>query len=247
MRVASVKTSPVRQQGDILAFLDEWIPALEDRTIVVITSKVVSILEGSVREKTISKENLIKQEADYYIEDEWLWKHYRLFITRKNDIIIANAGIDESNANDRYVLWPRNPFETAERVWRHLKTKHALLSLGIIISDSRITPLRWGTIGIGIAWCGFQPLNDYRGTPDIFGRSLRVTKAGILDGLAASAVLVMGEGKEQTPIAMITDIPFVTFVDHPPTKEEQQSMRIDIKDDIYAPLLTAVPWEKGNK
>ncbi len=247
MRVTSLKTSPVMHQGDIFAFLDEWIHALEERTIVVITSKVVSILEGNVREKTISKEDLIKQEAGYYIEDEWLWKYYRLFITRKNDIIIANAGIDESNANDRYVLWPKNPFETAERVWRHLKTKHTLSSLGVIISDSRITPLRWGTIGIGIAWCGFQPLNDYRGAPDIFGRSLRVTKAGILDGLAASAVLVMGEGKEQTPIAMITDVPFVTFVDHPPTEEEQQSMRIDVKDDIYAPLMTAAPWQKGGK
>ncbi|MCX8008126.1 MAG: coenzyme F420-0:L-glutamate ligase [Patescibacteria group bacterium] len=245
MRVSPIRTSPVTTQGDICTFLDSVLPRIEERSILVITSKIVSILEGRIAEKTIDKRTLVKQEADYYIEEEYLWNTYRLLITRKNDILIANSGIDESNANGKFILWPKDPFKTATTVWEYVRRSHALSSFGVIITDSRLTPLRWGTLGVGIAWCGFEPLNDYRGHPDIFGVPLKVTKAGVLDGLAAAAVLVMGEGKEQTPLALITDLPFVNFTNHPPRESERDAMRITPEDDIYAPLLVSDKWKKG--
>ena len=69
--------------------------------------------------------------------------------------------------------------------------------------------------------------------------------ASIIDGLASSAVTVMGEGNEQTPLALIKDVPFITFQDCPPTKEEIEALTIKPEDDIYAPLLTSVKWKSG--
>jgi F420-0:gamma-glutamyl ligase len=90
-------------------------------------------------------------------------------------------------------------------------------------------------------------LKNYVDKPDIFNRPLHSTRASILDGLATSAVLLMGEGNEQTPLAVITDLPFVTFQDHAPTSEELQAMQISREDDLYGPLLNSVKWEKGGK
>ena len=57
----------------------------------------------------------------------------------------------------------------------------------------------------------------------------------------------MGQGEEQTPLATITDIPFVTFQNHTPTREEHDMLRIEKEKDIYGKLLTSVKWEKGGK
>ncbi len=71
-----------------------------------------------------------------------------------------------------------------------------------------------------------------------------MTKVAVLDGLAASAVLLMGEGCEQTTIAVLSDIPFVKFYDRNPTEEELSELKIAIEDDVYAPLLKGVKWRK---
>jgi F420-0:gamma-glutamyl ligase len=65
-------------------------------------------------------------------------------------------------------------------------------------------------------------------------------------GLAAAAVLAMGEGTEQTPIAIITDVSFVKFQQRDPTKEELEYFYIKNKEeDLFAPFLNAVKWQKG--
>ena len=64
-------------------------------------------------------------------------------------------------------------------------------------------------------------------------------------GLAAAAVLQMGEGAEQTPIAILTDLPFVHFQDRDPTAEELASVIIPLDEDLFAPFLTSVQWQQG--
>lgn len=247
MLVTPIKTPAIVQTGNITEILDAALDqhALTEKSILVITSKIVSILEGSVISITNrpDKEMLIQEQADQYIDPSS--SKYGVTLTIKEYILIASSGIDESNGNGKYILWPKDPFASAKKVWEHLRKKYSLTNVGVLITDSRITPLRWGTIGVGIAWCGFQPLNNYIGTPDIFGHQLRMTKQSVLDGLAASAVLCMGEGAEQTPLCTITAIPFVNFTDAPPTATEIQSLRIEPADDIFAPLLTAAPWKRG--
>jgi F420-0:gamma-glutamyl ligase len=62
-----------------------------------------------------------------------------------------------------------------------------------------------------------------------------------MDGLAAAG-LVMGEGAEQTPLAIVREVTFVHFSPCGPTVEELAALRIAPEDDLYAPLLTRVPW-----
>ena len=157
------------------------------------------------------------------------------------------AGIDESNGQGHYILWPRDSQKTANDLRAYLRRKHDLTELGVIITDSTCQPLRRGTTGISLAHSGFKALTNYVGTADLFGRPFGVTQAGIASGIAASAVLMMGEGSEQTPLCLLRDLPFVTFVEADPSTAELQAMAIPLEEDLFAPFLSAMPWQKGNR
>ncbi len=246
MRITAYRTKKVQKGDDLFDLLQTSLPPLGDRTIVAITSKIVSLCEGAVvpNDGKVDKRKLIHRQAEYYLEKECL-PRYGIILTIKNSILIASAGIDESNGNGNFVLWPHDPFKSAREIWSFLREKYQLKKLGVIICDSHTTPLRWGVTGLGIAWCGFAPLKNYIGKPDIFGRKLRVTKANVLDGLAAAAVVAIGEGNEQTPLAVIDEVPVVSFRNSPPTKEEIDALKIDPKDDIFAPLVNSPEWIRG--
>jgi F420-0:gamma-glutamyl ligase len=100
---------------------------------------------------------------------------------------------------------------------------------------------------MALAYSGFRALNNYVGTVDLFGRPLRTTHVNVVDALAAAAVLVMGEGNEQTPLAVVRDLPFVTFQDRDPSEEELQQLQIALQDDLYGPLFTHIPWHRGEQ
>lgn len=246
MIVRPYKTKAVTIGDSLLNIIDDSLTTLSDGDIVVITSKIVSICEGAIikNDGIVDKAELIRKEAQYYIEDEKLTR-WGLTLTIKQNLLIANAGVDESNGNGNFVLLPKNVQKTTNTIWQHLREKHNLKELGVIITDSRLSPLRWGTLGVGLSWCGFAALNDYIGMHDIFGRVCKLTKSSILDGLAVAAVLTMGEGNEQTPLALVTQVPFVRFMDRPPTKQEIKNMQISKEDDIYSPLTNSSKWKKG--
>lgn len=245
MIVTAYKTPPVKPGTKLLDLLDSCLPALGEGSIVVVTSKIISICEGRVvkNDGTVTKDELIKKESEQLVAKRL--GQYDIYLTLKNNTLIANAGIDESNADGYFILWPKDPGKTAKGIWQHLKKKYKLKRLGVLVTDSYLAPLRWGTRGFGLSWCGFSPLKNYIGTPDVFGRNLRMTQASLLDGLAAAAVVVMGEGAEQTPLACITDAP-VVFQSRPPTQKEREALLIALADDIYSPILTAAPWKKGD-
>jgi len=247
MKITPIKTNKILPaQSDIFSVLDKYLPELENGSILAITSKIVSICEGNiVKVEDAEKEKLVKQEADLYLPPTS--SKYNYSLTVKNNILLPAAGIDESNSNGYYVLWPKDPQKSANEIRKYLIDKFGLNNIGVIITDSKTTPLRWGTTGVCIAHSGFKALNDYIGEPDIFGQPLQVTKANIIDALAASAVLVMGEGSEQTPMALIEDVPFVDFQENNPTKKELNELKIDIEDDLYAPILKSVKWQKGQR
>lgn len=247
MKVISVKTHKITTEDkDIFSILDKYLPQLEENSVIAITSKIIAITEGRVvKAQSIDKEKLAEEESEFYLPKET--NKYGFTLSIKNSMLIASAGIDESNGNGNYILWPENPWESAAAIRDHLREIRGIREIGVIITDSKTTPLRWGVTGIGIAYAGFNPLHSYIGEQDVFGRLLEVTKENILDGLAASAVLVMGEGNEQTPMAVITEVPFIEWQDHNPTKEEIDKLKISLEEDVYAAMLTAAPWKKGKK
>jgi putative folate metabolism gamma-glutamate ligase len=244
MQIMTYKTRPVRAYDSLLALVDQYLPKLSERSVAVITSKVISLCEGSVVAKdAVSKKSaLIKQEADAYLDSDQGVTDIPLTI--KNGILIPSAGIDESNGDGFYVLYPNNVLATAFSLWNHLRQRDSIQELGILITDSHTTPMRRGVIGIGLGWCGFKALHNYIGREDCFGAHLRVTMANHLDALAVAAVFCMGEGNEQTPFAVIEKCAKIEFQLTPPTAEEIEQISILIEDDIYAPLLKNVAWKR---
>ncbi len=161
-------------------------------------------------------------------------------------MLVASAGVDESNGAGYFILWPKNPQKSAQRIWQFLKKKFKVKNLGLVITDSRLVPLRRGVVGIAIAYFGFKPLKDYRGKKDLFGRKFIMETSNFPDSLATAAVLEMGEGKEGKPIAIIEDILDLEFIQkefRPKSKDD--AFEIPEKMDMFYPLLSSVKWKKG--
>jgi dihydrofolate synthase / folylpolyglutamate synthase len=98
-----------------------------------------------------------------------------------------------------------------------------------------------------LAHSGFVAVKKLAGTKDLFGREFLVSRSAVGGGLAAAANVVMGEGAECTPIAIITDVPFVTFQAHNPTDIELDQVYISLEEDLYAPFIMSAPWQKGGR
>jgi len=251
MNVQPYKTHKIKPGDNITDILDAYLPTLEEKSVVAIASKIVGICEGRVvkiiseEKKEEQKTELAKEEADYYLPREF--NQYGFMISINRGIMVASAGIDESNSDGFFSLWPKDPQKSANQIREYLTKKHNLKQLGIILTDSKLTPLRWGVTGVAIAHSGFAALNSYIGKPDLFGRLMHAEQANISDSLATAAVAEMGEGNEQQPLAVISNVSFVRFLDRNPTQDELDALKIDLDDDVYASLLNAVAWEKGGK
>lgn len=247
MFVKVIKTRPfIPPKDDLFSLIKESFSNinLKEESIIVIASKIVSIWQGRCLkiDSIENKDDLIKKEADLYLDRDKVPKGYAM-LTIKDNILIPTAGIDESNGNGYFILWPKKPFQAAKQIYSFIKENYHLNNFGIIIADSHCVPSRCGTMGISIAFSGFYPVKDYRGRKDVFGREIKISQSNIADSLAVSAVFIMGEGNEQTPIAIIEDIDFIKFEEFNPVGPN--SLDINRDDDIYAPLLKAIKWLKG--
>jgi F420-0:gamma-glutamyl ligase len=249
MNVTAVKTDKILPgQKDIFKILDQALTHLGEKSIVIVTSKIVALCENRVEPVDgTDKEALIKRESDLFLPSTLSRYGYHFTIT--DNTLISVAGIDESNSGgDYYVLWPDDLQKSANDIRRYLRHKFNLKDLGVVISDSTCLPLRWGTFGIPLSYSGFRPTNDYIGTPDLFGRPFKVSKSGVALGLTAAAVVVMGEGTEQTPMAVIDDIPFVEFQENDPTAEDLENFYIsNWREDLFEPFLGKADWQKGKR
>jgi coenzyme F420-0:L-glutamate ligase len=232
------------------AILDSKL-SLKEGDIVAISSKVVSIGEGrcipidfslSDEKRAKAKIELVKQEAEWYFKAP-ASSRYRRYFTVAGKAMVGGAGIDESNASEHYVLYPRDPFKSA-REWRTwLMKEYSVKELAVVITDSNSLLFRRGAIGFALSWDGLDPLKDYKGTLDIFGRPIRIEVANIVDSIATAAVLAMGEGSEQTPIAVVRGAKNVVFKNRSPKHPEQLIVAPD--DDVFAPLIWRKGWQKG--
>lgn len=247
MIIKSIHTDPITtSSGSIYDVLDRYLTSLEEGTIVVITSKIVSICEGRVRSLNDNdKEKLYKSQADKYLPaEESKYNHHFSYIHNK---IIGSAGIDESNGNGDYVLLPENPQQTANSLREYLADKFKLNKLGVVITDSASVPLQRGSTGISLAHSGFLALNNYVGDKDIFGRTIELSQASISGGLAAAAVLVMGEGAEQTPIVLVADVSFVEFQNRNPSQQELSEINLTLENDLFEAFWKSADWKDGTK
>ncbi|MFC1711524.1 coenzyme F420-0:L-glutamate ligase [Patescibacteria group bacterium] len=247
MNVNAIKTPLVKKGDDLFKVITMSVDKIPEKSVLVIASKIISFCQHSFVKKTSlkreEKHKLIKKEADFYLEPHS--SKYNLMFTIKNSVLAINAGIDESNANGDYVLWPKDLQLTTNKIWRFLKKQYSVKNIGVIVTDSKALPLRWGVIGMAISHCGFKSLYDYENCKDLFGRRLKMTKINVTEAIAVAAALEMGEVAERTPLGLVQNIKKIEFQNRPPTKKELASLTIDKKDDVYGPLLNSVKWKKG--
>jgi len=245
MQVIPIKTHKITEiDTDIFAILEKYLPRLKEKSVVAVTSKIIAICEGRMSEDTDeNRDRLVEEESEYYLPRHS--NKYDFCISIKNHTVVATAGIDRSNGNGKLVLWPKDPQESANTIREFIAKSQKLKDIGVIVTDSKTSPLRWGVTGTAIAYSGFNPLRSYIGVPDVFGRPLHFEKLNIAESLASAAVMVMGEGAEQTPLAIVEEATFVEFQDKNPTEKELQDLQIALEDDVFYPLLTSVKWKKG--
>ena len=148
-----------------------------------------------------------------------------LIVETRHGIVLANAGADMSNVehdeeDDRLLLLPEDPDASADRL-RAALAAHASGGggsgdsdgggsprIGVIVADSVGRAWREGTVGLAIGVSGLPARLDRRGEPDLFGRPLHVTEVGVADSIASAASIVMGEGAEGRPAALVRGLSF---------------------------------------
>ncbi|MBP6860293.1 MAG: coenzyme F420-0:L-glutamate ligase [Candidatus Pacebacteria bacterium] len=228
MQVRAIKTRVFKEGESLADFVASHLKRVPEGSVLVITSKIVALAEGrtAVASTAAKKATLIRSESVSAIKTKWVW------LTIKDGLVMPNAGIDESNADGKIILLPADSFKAAAAIRRALMKRFKVKKFGVLITDSRVLPLRAGVTGVALGYAGFKGLRDYRGKKDIFDRPLRMTQTNVADGLAASAVFLMGEGAEQQPLALVTDAP-VAFSD----LVKKEELMIALKDDLYRPLF----------
>lgn len=232
MIVTPIKTPIFKENEDLVAFITKRIKKLPEKSVLVVTSKIVGLAEGRTANITSekAKEKLIKQESTLAIHTKYVW------LTVKDGMIMPSAGIDESNANGKLILLPKDSFKAAHALRTRLKKHYKVKRLGVLITDSRTFPLRSGVTGVALGYAGFRGIHDYCKERDLFGRKFHFARVDVADSLATAAVLTMGEGNERQPLAVIKQAP-ITFCE----KINRNELRIDITDDLYRPLFDRLP------
>jgi coenzyme F420-0:L-glutamate ligase/coenzyme F420-1:gamma-L-glutamate ligase len=130
-----------------------------------------------------------------------------LIVEHRLGFVMANAGVDQSNVGSpddpqQALLLPVDPDGSAAILRRRLSQKFGM-PVAVIINDSFGRAWRRGTCGVAIGAAGLPALMDLRGSPDLFGRELRVSITGHADEIAAAASLVMGQGAEGQPVVVV--------------------------------------------
>lgn len=238
MKIIPYRTGLFKEQEDLISFIARYVPKIKEKDILVISSKLVSLWKGlSVPYKNArQKERLIKQESAACLKTKLA------YLTLKSGMVMTNAGIDESNADGKLLLLPKDLYACADEIRRALCQKYGIKKLGIIITDSMILPLRSGVIGAACAYSGFQGVRDERGQKDLFGKPLEVTLVNLADALSAAAAVTMGERAERKPLCRIEEAP-VKFV----AKTNPTEIIYPPEQDLYAPLFQAVGLTKRRK
>ncbi len=195
--------------------------SIEDGDILVVAQKIVSKAEGRVFQlKNVKPSEKAKKIAETTLKDpnfvERVMQASRkivkassdtLIVETENGILCINAGMDKSNVEgeDSYALLPRDSDDSARRI-RQKIMEITGKKVAVIISDTYSRPFRKGQVEFAIGIAGINPFRDYRGQEDLYNYVLKVKNIAIVDEIAAAAELVMGQGSEGIPVAIVKNL-----------------------------------------
>ncbi|HET8583477.1 MAG TPA: coenzyme F420-0:L-glutamate ligase [Jatrophihabitans sp.] len=186
----------LRPGDDLAAVLAEHAD-LQDGDVLVVTSKVVSKVEGrlvvldgpdpaareAARQKAIDAETVrvVARRGELRI------------VQTRHGLVMAAAGVDVSNvAQHELALLPVDPDASAEALRETLRDRLGV-TVGVIVSDTMGRAWRDGLTDAAIGVAGLTALTDPRGQIDAYGNTLGVTRVALADEVAAAADLVKGK------------------------------------------------------
>jgi coenzyme F420-0:L-glutamate ligase/coenzyme F420-1:gamma-L-glutamate ligase len=223
---------------------------LTDGDVLVVTSKLLSRAEGRFVElPKVAPSTRAIQLAELVGKDPRLVELILressavsraaagvLVVRHRLGMVVANAGIDSSNAvppdapsgsGPWALLLPEAPDASAAAIRARLEST-SRARIGVIISDSFGRPFRLGSVGVAIGVSGLPPLWDRRGERDLFGRTLEQTITALGDQLATMADLVAGQAAERRPLVLVRGLHF------DPSEEGAESILRRPEEDLYA-------------
>lgn len=205
------QTQIALESGDILVIAQKIVSKSEDRFVSLTSvspSRRAMDLAPQI-DKDARLIELILQESKSILR----FRPGTIIVEHRLGFVCANAGIDHSNVstiagNDDWVLLlPEDPDHSAKLIRRKIEA-WCQQSIGVLIIDSHGRAWRLGTVGVAIGFSGLPGVEDLRGDPDLFGRTLQVTQVGAADELAAAASLVMGQAAEGNPVVHVRGFPY---------------------------------------
>jgi coenzyme F420-0:L-glutamate ligase/coenzyme F420-1:gamma-L-glutamate ligase len=253
LQIMPLNQLPLLKDGDDLAGIivsraRQLGVGIRNRDLVIIGQKAVSKAEGriidtsdvtpSARATKIAKKTGKSPEfVEIVLKDssKVLRADKDAFIVRtKGGATCLNAGVDKSNVKGAgtYALLPQDPDASARRLRKRIKRLTGK-NVGVVICDTRSRPFRKGQVEESIGVAGLNPLIDYRGQKDLFGYTLRFKNVALADELASAAELVMGQGREATPVAIIRGLNRVRFQERASSK----NLVVSLTEDLFRGTL----------
>ncbi|HEX4099796.1 MAG TPA: coenzyme F420-0:L-glutamate ligase [Pseudonocardiaceae bacterium] len=197
IRILPVRGLPEFRPGDdLIGALVTAAPWLVDGDVVVVTSKVVSKVEGRLiavptdpPARDAARRKLIATEARRVLA-----RRGRTLITENSlGLVQAASGVDSSNvAPDEIALLPVDPDASAARLRQGLAAQLGV-DVAVVITDTMGRAWRIGQTDVAIGAAGLSVLHRYLGTVDRYGNELAVTEVAVADEVAAAADLVKGK------------------------------------------------------
>ena len=183
--------------GDDLAAVIAEHAQLEDGDVLVVTSKVVSKVEGRLLvlesddrdEREAARQAAIDGEAVRVVARRGELK----IVQTRHGLVMASAGVDASNvARNELALLPIDPDASAQLLREGLRERLGV-EVGVVITDTMGRAWRDGLTDVAIGVAGVTAVTDPRGETDAFGNVLGVTQVAIADEIAAAGDLVKGK------------------------------------------------------
>nr|WP_153808056.1 coenzyme F420-0:L-glutamate ligase [Nocardia sp. SYP-A9097] len=211
MRILPIAGLPEFRPGDDIAeHIAAQAPWLQDGDVLVVTSKIVSKVEGRIvtapadpDERDATRRELVLQEAVRVLAR----KNRTLITENKLGIVQAASGVDGSNVEQgELVLLPVDPDASAKAL-RTALAERLGVRVAVVITDTMGRAWRNGQIDAAIGASGLRVMHDYDGAIDGQGNELHVTLVAIADELAAAADLVKGK-LGAVPVAVVRGLEY---------------------------------------
>lgn len=192
--------------GDDLAAVIAEHTTLEDGDVLVVTSKVVSKVEGRLlvletddpHEREAARQAAIDSETVRVVAQRG---RLRIVQTR-HGLVMASAGVDASNvARNEIALLPVDPDASAQLLRESVRERLGV-EVAVIITDTMGRAWRGALTDVAIGVAGITAVTDPRGETDVFGNVLGVTRVAVADEIAAAGDLVKGK-LAGVPVAVV--------------------------------------------